>query len=87
MPIMLLHEPLLVKPALVQALSAGHIAGAALDVFADEPRVPEALLGLDNVVLTPNIASATHDTREAMAQLVLDNLSDFFATGRARTPV
>ena len=75
------------EPALVRALSTGRIAGAALDVFADEPRVPEALLGLDNVVLTPHIASATHDTREAMAQLVLDNLSDFFATGRARTPV
>lgn len=75
------------EPALVQALSAGRIAGAALDVFVDEPRVPEALLGLDNVVLTPHIASATHETREAMAQLVLDNLSDFFATGRARTPV
>lgn len=75
------------EPALVAVLREGRIAGAALDVFVDEPRVPEALLGLDNVVLTPHIASATQETREAMAQLVLDNLSDFFATGRARTPV
>ena len=63
------------------------IAGAALDVFADEPRVPEALFALDNVVLTPHIASATTDTRAAMGQLVLDNLASFFETGRALTPV
>lgn len=75
------------EAALVAALREGRLAGAALDVFADEPRVPEGLLGLDNVVLTPHIASATNETREAMAQLVLDNLADFFATGRARTPV
>lgn len=75
------------EPALVAALVDGRIAGAALDVFADEPRVPEALLALDNVVLTPHIASATTDTRAAMGQLVLDNLAAFFETGRALTPV
>ena len=75
------------ETALVAALSAGRIAGAALDVFADEPRVPEALLALDNVVLTPHIASATTDTRAAMGQLVLDNLESFFRDGRALTPV
>ena len=75
------------EPALVAALVERRIAGAALDVFADEPRVPEALLALDNVVLTPHIASATTDTRAAMGQLVLDNLARFFETGQAITPV
>lgn len=75
------------EPALVAALADKRIAGAALDVFADEPRVPDALLAMDNVVLTPHIASATTDTRAAMGQLVLDNLAAFFADGRALTPV
>ncbi len=75
------------EPALIAALAQKRIAGAALDVFADEPRVPQALLALDNVVLTPHIASATTDTRAAMGQLVLDNLASFFASGRALTPV
>lgn len=75
------------EPALVAALAEKRIAGAALDVFADEPRVPAALLALDNVVLTPHIASATTDTRRAMGQLVLDNLESFFRDGRAVTPV
>jgi len=75
------------EPALVAALAGRRIAGAALDVFADEPRVPEALFALDNVVLTPHIASATTDTRAAMGQLVLDNLESFFRDGRALTPV
>jgi hydroxypyruvate reductase len=75
------------ETALVAALAEGRIAGAALDVFADEPRVPEALLALDNVVLTPHIASATTETRAAMAQLVLDNLESYFRDGRALTPV
>ena len=75
------------EPAIVSALVEKRIAGAALDVFADEPRVPEALLALENVVLTPHIASATTDTRAAMGQLVLDNLARFFETGQAITPV
>ena len=75
------------EPALVSALQDRRIAGAALDVFADEPRVPEALFALDNVVLTPHIASATTDTRAAMGQLVLDNLASWFQEGRALTPV
>jgi lactate dehydrogenase-like 2-hydroxyacid dehydrogenase len=75
------------EPALIAALAQKRIAGAALDVFADEPRVPEALFTMDNVVLTPHIASATTDTRAAMGQLVLDNLASFFESGRAITPV
>jgi hydroxypyruvate reductase len=75
------------ESALVQALVDRRIAGAGLDVFADEPRVPPALLALDSVVLTPHIASATTETRAAMGQLVLDNLASYFETGRALTPV
>lgn len=70
--------------ALVEALVQGRIAGAGLDVFEDEPNVPEALFGLDNVVLLPHIASATHETRQAMAELVFENLQQFFATGAVR---
>ncbi len=75
------------EPALVSALAGKRIAGAALDVFADEPRVSEALIAMDNVVLTPHIASATTETRAAMGQLVLDNLASFFRDGHALTPV
>jgi lactate dehydrogenase-like 2-hydroxyacid dehydrogenase len=60
---------------LVAALTAGHIAGAGLDVFADEPRVPAALLDVDRVVLSPHRASATLETRTAMGQMVLDSLA------------
>jgi lactate dehydrogenase-like 2-hydroxyacid dehydrogenase len=69
------------ETALVAALGEGKIAGAALDVFEHEPHVPEALFGLRNVVLTPHVASATHETRGAMAALVLANLEAQF-TGR-----
>lgn len=70
------------EPALVRALQERRIAGAGLDVFEDEPRVPEALLRLDNAVLLPHIASATHETRQAMADLVLRNLRAFFERGQ-----
>lgn len=69
------------EQALIAALQTGQIAGAGLDVYQDEPNVPEALLGLDNVVLLPHVASATHETRRAMADRVLDNLDGFFANG------
>lgn len=75
------------EDALVQALAGKRIAGAGLDVFADEPKAPEALLALDNVVLTPHMASGTEETRAAMADLVVDNLQRFFATGTLSTPV
>lgn len=67
------------EAALVAALQNGTIAGAGLDVFQDEPRVPEALFALDNVVLSPHIASATTETREAMAALAVENLVAHFA--------
>ena len=67
------------QPALIAALQARTLGGAALDVYADEPRVPEALMKLDNVVLAPHIASATHATRRAMGDLMVDNLLAHFA--------
>uniref|UniRef100_A0A0E0BZD9 D-isomer specific 2-hydroxyacid dehydrogenase NAD-binding domain-containing protein n=1 Tax=Oryza meridionalis TaxID=40149 RepID=A0A0E0BZD9_9ORYZ len=62
------------EAAMVAALLDGRLGGAGLDVFEDEPNVPEALLGMDNVVLVPHVGSATHETRTAMADLVLGNL-------------
>lgn len=67
------------EEALVEALVSGKLGGAGLDVFVDEPKVPEVLFGMDNVVLQPHVGSATHETRRAMSQLVLDNLDAKFA--------
>jgi lactate dehydrogenase-like 2-hydroxyacid dehydrogenase len=64
---------------LISALDSGRIAGAALDVYEDEPNVPQALRSSAKVLLTPHIASATVETREAMARAVLNNLDAFFA--------
>lgn len=75
------------EAALVAALQQGAIAGAALDVFADEPRVPQALKAMDNVVLTPHMASATHQTRRAMADLALANLVACFEGRPLHSPV
>ncbi|MCB1516799.1 MAG: 2-hydroxyacid dehydrogenase [Hyphomicrobiaceae bacterium] len=75
------------EPALVSALQNGSIAGAALDVFEDEPNVPEALFGMDNVVLSPHQGSATNETRNAMGDLVVANLDAFFAGDPLLTPV
>lgn len=67
------------EAALVAALESGRLAGAALDVFAEEPHVPAALRAADNTVLTPHIGSATHETRAAMARAVLANIDAFLA--------
>ncbi len=75
------------EAALLEALDAGTIAGAALDVFANEPRVSPALFGRPNVVLTPHMASATHETRKAMNDLVFDNIAAHFAGEPLKTPV
>jgi lactate dehydrogenase-like 2-hydroxyacid dehydrogenase len=75
------------EPALVRALVDGRLGAAGLDVFEDEPQVPEALLGLDNVVLTPHIASNTEETMRAMGECVLDNVRSWFAGKGAVTPV
>lgn len=67
------------EAALIDLLTTGRLGGAALDVFADEPRVPEALRRLDNVVLSPHQGSATEATRQAMGRLVVANLDAWFA--------
>ncbi len=75
------------ETALIAALQAGTIAGAALDVFENEPNVPQALREMDNVVLTPHIGSATGQTRQAMADLALANLKAHFAGEALPSPV
>lgn len=67
------------EAAMVEMLVDGRLGGAALDVFEKEPQVPEALLGLDNVVLSPHQGSATHQTRRAMGNLLVANLERHFA--------
>lgn len=75
------------EPALIEALAARTIRAAGLDVFAKEPHVPEALLELDNAVLLPHVGSASVHTRDGMGQLMIDNLTQWFATGQPITPV
>ena len=75
------------QQAMVELLVSGQLGGAGLDVFVDEPRVPEELFNLDNVVLQPHQASATNETRGAMAQLVLDNVAAYAAGRPLLTPV
>jgi lactate dehydrogenase-like 2-hydroxyacid dehydrogenase len=75
------------EPAMIELLQSGGLGGAALDVFADEPRVPEALRALDNVVLSPHQGSATRKTRAAMGDLVVANLAAHFAGKPLLSPV
>jgi len=75
------------EAALIDALTRQAIAGAALDVFDNEPDVDPRLLALDSVLLTPHIGSATDETRLSMARLTLDNLHRYFAGKAVLTPV
>lgn len=75
------------EAALIKALQEGTIAGAGLDVFENEPNIPEALAQLGNVVLTPHMASGTVETRVAMADLAFDNLQAHFSGKPVLTPV
>lgn len=75
------------ESALVQALQHGLIGGAGLDVYAGEPRVPDELIEMDNVVLLPHIGSATIETRAAMGNLVVENLDAWFSNGKLLTEV
>ncbi|WP_310772032.1 2-hydroxyacid dehydrogenase [Mycobacterium sp. Z3061] len=75
------------QDALVDLLRGGGLAGAGLDVFADEPHVPAELCAMDNVVLFPHIGSATARTRKAMALLAIRNLDSYLRTGELVTPV
>jgi lactate dehydrogenase-like 2-hydroxyacid dehydrogenase len=72
---------------LIQALQQGRIAGAALDVFDDEPQVPDALKTLNNVVLTPHVAGLSPEASRGTVQLVADNLLAYFAGEPVLTPV
>ncbi|CAN1215566.1 Glyoxylate/hydroxypyruvate/pyruvate reductase 2KGR [Linum perenne] len=72
---------------LVSALVEGRLGGAGLDVFQDEPNVPEELFKLENVVLLPHVGSATVETRKAMADLVVGNLEAHFLNKPLLTPV
>ncbi|MFN7562228.1 MAG: 2-hydroxyacid dehydrogenase [Prosthecobacter sp.] len=75
------------ESALIAALETGGIRTAGLDVFEDEPRVPAALMSCERAVFLPHVGSATHETRRAMAGLVLDNLAAHFAGRELVTPV
>ncbi len=75
------------EPAMVRVLTEGALGGAGLDVFDKEPKVPDALKTMNNVVLMPHVASATHETRRAMTDCLLENLASYFATGKVLTPI
>jgi len=73
--------------ALIKALSEGRIGHAALDVFENEPKVPAELLALPNVIVQPHHGSATVETRTAMGQLMIDNISARFDDRPLLTPI
>jgi len=75
------------EPALLQYLQQGKIAGAGLDVFANEPRISPAFFALDNAVIFPHVGSATNETRTAMGNLQIENLRLHFAGKPVRTRV
>jgi glyoxylate reductase len=79
--------PVVDDAALAEALAAGRLAAAGLDVFPDEPRVPPAYLGLENVVLTPHLGSGTRETRAAMARRVLEEVQRVARGEPPRYPV
>ena len=79
--------PVVDEAALAEALREGWIAGAGLDVFEREPAVHPGLLDAPNVLMTPHLGSATHETREAMAVLAARNVSDVLGGRPARSPV
>ena len=73
------------ESALAAALTAGVVKGAGLDVFADEPNIPSALLAMDNAVLLPHVGSATRETRQAMGDLCKANLDAWFKDKKVLT--
>jgi lactate dehydrogenase-like 2-hydroxyacid dehydrogenase len=75
------------EDALIKALKDKTILSAGLDVFADEPQVPQDLIDMDHIVLLPHVGSASHATRRAMDELVANNIVSFFAGKGPLTPV
>jgi lactate dehydrogenase-like 2-hydroxyacid dehydrogenase len=75
------------QEALIEALEEGVIAGAGLDVFDSEPDLPDALLAMENVVLTPHMASAAFEAKQDQVDLILGNLDAHFAGRPLLTPI
>jgi len=68
--------PIIDEAALIEALESGHLAGAALDVYENEPKIPAELLGMQNVITTPHIASATYEARNKMGEMAVAAIQD-----------
>lgn len=68
--------PIIDEAALIEALESGHLAGAALDVYENEPKIPAELLGMQNVITTPHIASATYEARNKMGEQAVSAITD-----------
>lgn len=79
--------PLVDEKELVKALVEARLGGAGLDVFENEPDVPNELFDMDNVVLVPHVGSATWETRKEMADIVIGNLEAYFSNKPLLTPV
>ncbi|MFW8635232.1 2-hydroxyacid dehydrogenase [Cribrihabitans pelagius] len=75
------------EAALIEALQAGRIGGAGLDVYEFEPKVPQALIDLDNVTLLPHLGTATEEVRSNMGHMALDNAAAFIAGAPVPNPV
>ena len=75
------------EEALIEALASGALGWAGLDVFEAEPKIPQALKEMANVVLLPHVGSATVETRAAMGALTVDNLLQHLESGSVKTPV
>src|SRR5947199_8443195 len=75
------------EPALIKALQDKTILSAGLDVFAQEPKVPQELIEMDHIVLLPHVGSGSHATRRAMDELVANNIISWFAGKGPLTPV
>lgn len=75
------------EKAMIELLQSGELGGAGLDVFEQEPVVPDELKQMDQVVLMPHVASATTETRQAMTELLLANINAYFAGKPLLTPV
>jgi lactate dehydrogenase-like 2-hydroxyacid dehydrogenase len=79
--------PVIDEEEMIEALLSNRLGGAAIDVYEDEPRAPESLFALDNVVLQPHVGSSTTETRSKMGRLMIENLPAHFADKPLLTPV
>jgi glyoxylate reductase len=79
--------PIVDEAALVAALESGHLGGAALDVFENEPTVHPGLIARDDVVLLPHLGSATRETRERMARIALEQIERVMRGERPTTAI